>query len=464
MNKPKTIKIAGAGLVGSLLGVLLGRRGYKVDIYEQRGDMRRQDVESGRSINLALSERGIFALKMSGLMDKVEELLIPMRGRMLHDVSGALEFLPYGGRKHEVIYSVSRELLNGLMMTAAEIAPDVNVHFHQKCESVDFENNSLSMTDLNTGQTTKNKFEILIGVDGAGSRIRRNMIPLTEGESTSEFLNHDYKELEIPPGDMGVHKIDREALHIWPRGGYMLIALPNLDGSFTVTLFMPKTGQNSFESLDNAEAVNRFFERQFPDALELMPDLCADYFRNPQGLLGTLRCRPWHFRDDVLILGDAAHAVVPFHGQGMIAGFEDCSELIRLLNKYDDDWATVLPEFDEIRRPNANAIADMALENYITMRDSVRDPKFQLKKELGFELERKYPNRFIPRYSMVMFHRIPYAEVFARGEIQEDILNQLTRDTGTVDGVDFELAGRLIEARLPKLNLELEESTQESSS
>ena len=271
------------------------------------------------------------------------------------------------------------------------------------------------------------------------------------GESSSEFLDHDYKELEIPAAAGQQHQIEKEALHIWPRGGYMLIALPNLDGSFTVTLFMPKTGEPSFESLTDVESVTQFFKTQFPDALALMPDLGEDYFRNPQGLLGTLRCQPWFYRSDVLILGDASHAIVPFHGQGMNAGFEDCSELVRLLELHNDDWSIVLPEFDRIRRPNANAIADMGLENYVTMRDSVRDPKFQLKKEIGFKLESQFPDRFIPRYSMVMFHRIPYADAFERGAIQDGILNELTESTTSIDEVDFERAARLVEERLTQL-------------
>ncbi len=455
MQKPETVTIAGAGLAGSLLGVMLGQRGYKVDIYERRADMRRQDIESGRSINLALSERGIHALKLAGLMDEVEKLLIPMRGRMIHDLSGGTELQPYGQQPHEVIYSVSRELLNSLMMTAAEVAPDVNVHFKTKCESVDLEKKSIAFVDEDTGARSETSYEILIGADGAGSRIRRHLIPANGGMSSSEFLDHDYKELEIPPAADGQHQIEREALHIWPRGGFMLIALPNLDGSFTVTLFMPKSGETSFASLNAPEDVREFFATHFPDALSLMPDVFEDYFQNPQGLLGTLRCSPWFYDESVLIVGDASHAIVPFHGQGMNAGFEDCSELIRLLDEFDDDWGQVLPEFDRIRRPCAEAIADMALENYVTMRDSVRDPKFQLKKEIGFALEQQFPDRFIPRYSMVMFHRIPYDQVLARGEIQGEILDELTQTAKGLEDVDMAAAARMVETRLSRLELEL---------
>jgi kynurenine 3-monooxygenase len=273
-------------------------------------------------------------------------------------------------------------------------------------------------------------------------------MPFVHGESTSELLDHDYKELEIPPGPGNSYLIEREALHIWPRGSYMLIALPNLGGSFTVTLFLPKTGSPSFGTLTDAATVVDFFQQHFPDALQLIPELVSDFFQHPQGILGTVRCQPWYYRDSALIVGDASHAIVPFHGQGMNAGFEDCSELIRLLDQQQDDWASVLPQFDALRRPNADAIAEMALENYITMRSSVVDPQFQLKKEIGFELEKRFPNRFIPRYSMVMFHRLPYAEAFRRGEIQSEILSRLASGKSKISEVDFELASKLVEEEL----------------
>ncbi len=448
MNRPQTVTIAGAGLVGSLLSVMLGQRGYRVTVFERRSDMRREEVDSGRSINLALSERGIHALRQAGLMGEVEKLLIPMRGRMLHLESGEQEFSSYGQREHEVIYSVSREKLNSLMMTAAEAHPDVEVVFDHACEQVEFEQNLITLTHQKTGTTHQHSFEVIVGTDGAGSKIRQALIPIADGTSSSEFLDHDYKELEIPAGPEGTHQIEREALHIWPRGGFMLIALPNLDGSFTVTLFLPRDGEPSFKNLDSREALHDFFRLYFPTAYELIPDLEGDFFDNPQGVLGTVRCEPWFYQNDGLILGDAAHAIVPFHGQGMNAGFEDCSELIRLLDKHEDDWQRVLPEFSQVRKPNADAIADMALENYITMRDSVRDPKFQLKKELGFELERRFPERFVPRYSMVMFHKIAYETALQRGKIQDEILNLLVSGKDDVAEIDFDHAQSLITERL----------------
>ena len=459
MKPPKHITIAGAGLVGSLLSVLLGKRGYEVTILERRPDQRGVKAYSGRSINLALSSRGIHALKLAGLMDEVEKLIIPMRGRKLHLKEGHQELSPYGQKPNEVIYSVSRRDLNHLMMTAAERAELVNVAFDQKLESVDFESNELTVRNAGTDELQQRPFELLIGCDGAGSRTRRALIPINGGESTSEFLDHDYKELEIPAGKPGVggkpsFKIDREALHIWPRGNFMLIALPNQDGSFTVTLFMPKSGENSFEKLKDRESLIAFFQQHIPTALGLIPDLEADFFDNAQGRLGTVRCSPWYFEDKALIMGDASHAIVPFHGQGMNSGFEDCSELVRLLDEHDDDWAKVLPEFDRIRRPNAQAIAEMALENYVEMRSSVADSKFQLKKEIGFELEKRFPDRFVPRYSMVMFHLVPYAEAFNRGEIQKQILNKLVAEIESVDDVDWDKAGAMVEDRLRVVELE----------
>ncbi len=454
MTAPKKITIAGAGLVGSLLAVLLGKRGYEVTIFERRPDMRGREVDAGRSINLALSSRGIHALRQAGLMEEVEKLLIPMRGRMLHFKNGETEFSPYGQRAHEVIYSVSRRDLNCLMMTAAELAEPVNVIFQQQCESIDFDHQILQLHDERQGIRRDEPFELLIGADGAGSRVRRALMPVIHGDSRSEFLEHDYKELEIPPGPSGSYQIEREALHIWPRGGFMLIALPNQDGSFTVTLFLPKTGNPSFESIADPENLQRFFETEFPDAMALIPDLQEDFFKHPQGPLGTLRCSPWFHKDNVLILGDAAHAIVPFHGQGMNSGFEDCSELIRLLDKYEQDWGRVLPEFDAIRRPNAHAIAEMALENYITMRESVADPQFQLKKLVGFELEKRFPDRFVPRYSMVMFHLIPYAQAYERGQIQQQILIELTEGKSKISEIDFELAERLVKEKLNAVDLD----------
>ena len=444
----ENVTIVGAGLAGSLLSVMLGQRGYNVTLHEKRSDMRRQEVDSGRSINLALAQRGIDALSAAGLMDEVQELLIPMKGRHLHLSDGSEEFSPYGQRSNEVIHSVSREQLNSLMMTAAEDHEMVNIVFGSSLEQIEFEQKQVRFKDLNDQREKVLDYDILVGCDGAGSRVRRQMIPLTEGQSNSDFLDHDYKELTIPPGAEGQHLLSREALHIWPRGGFMLIALPNLDGSFTVTLFMEKSGPTSFEALQTPEAVLDFFREYFPSTLPLIPDLATEFFENPTGRLGTLRCEPWFLGDSVMLLGDAAHAIVPFHGQGMNAAFEDCKVFCDLLDDHDQNWSKAIAEFSRVRKPDADAIAEMALENYITMRDSVRDEQFQLKKEVGFKLERLFPTRFVPRYSMVMFHSIPYSEAFERGQAQDEILSQLCAGKTSIEEVDFELGQSLVEKRL----------------
>ena len=440
MSKQKEITIIGAGLVGSLLSVLLGERGYKVDIFEKRGDMRRKDVDSGRSINLALAERGIHALKKAGLMDDVRPLLIPMKGRVLHDRSGKLDFLSYGQRPEEVIYSVSRGELNKIMMEAADKHENVDLHFNKEVSSVDFKNQTVEILNNTNDESNELKYEILIGADGAGSRIRRALLAEVDGEDKSELLDHDYKEITIPAGPNGKHQIEREALHIWPRGGFMLIALPNLDGSFTVTLFLQKHGETSFDSLKEKSALESFFKTEFPDALKLIPNLVTEYYENPQGILGTVRCEPWNYEDNVLLVGDASHAIVPFHGQGMNAGFEDAALLLDELDKFNGKWEAMIPCFGPKRKDDADAIADMALENYITMRESVSDPKFVLKKELGFLLERELPNLFIPRYSQVMFHRIPYHQAMMNGVVQQGVLKLLTKDKETIEEVDLEEA------------------------
>ncbi|HVT44038.1 MAG TPA: NAD(P)/FAD-dependent oxidoreductase [Thermoanaerobaculia bacterium] len=442
----RDVTLIGAGLAGSLLAIYLARRGFEVAIFERRPDLRRVNIAAGRSINLALANRGIHALREVGLMDRIEPLLIPMAGRMLHDEAGNLQFLPYGSRPEEVIYSVSRGALNGIMMDAAE-AGGVTIHFLHNCREVDFEQREVTAI-IDDGRARRFPYRTLIGTDGSASAVRDAVMRATGGESREEPLEHSYKELSIPPSPDGGFRIERNALHIWPRGEFMLIALPNIDGSFTVTLFLPNEGPESFASLTTAEAVLSFFERRFADAVPLLPDLTEAFFENPTGHLSTIRCWPWHYRDQAVLLGDAAHAIVPFHGQGMNCAFEDCSELNACLDSSDGTWEPVFAELARRRKPNAEAIADMALENYVEMRSSVRDPKFQLWKEAAFRLEERQPGRFIPRYSMVMFHSIPYAEAKRRGAIQDEILEELTRETATAAEVDYEKADRLIASRL----------------
>jgi kynurenine 3-monooxygenase len=446
----REITIAGAGLAGALLATYLAKRGFHVKVYERRPDLREVDISAGRSINLALANRGIRALSGVDVMERVQPELIPMAGRMLHDETGELRFSPYGNKPHEVIYSVSRGDLNAALMDAAEATGRVTFHFRQGCRGVDFERREITVRDEETGETRAEPFEVVIGADGSSSKVRASILAATGGEFSEEPLAHSYKELEIPAAMDGGYQMVPGALHIWPRGGYMLIALPNPGGSFTVTLFLPNDGVESFASLTAPEAVERFFRNRFPDARKLMPDLVAMYAENPVGRLATVRCRPWHRDGHALVLGDAAHAIVPFHGQGMNCAFEDCADLDAILDTGPADWETAFAAFEETRKPNADAIADMALENYVEMRDTVTDERFHLKKELGFKLEERHPNRFIPRYSMVMFHHVPYADAQRRGVVNNGILDELVEGVTEVSEVDFGLADRLVRERLPE--------------
>jgi kynurenine 3-monooxygenase len=383
----------------------------------------------------------------------VEAMLTPMKGRMIHNLKGEQQLQPYGQRPEEIIYSVSRGDLNKLCMNAAEQQGNVTIHFNHRCLDVNFDTNELLLKNEITGEEFSRPFNRVIGTDGSASAVREAIHKQQSKLNTVEPLGHSYKELCIPPGSDGEFQMEPHALHIWPRGGFMMIALPNKDKSFTVTLFMPNEGDVSFHSIDNQEKLLAFFNREFPDAVPLIPELIKDYFENPTGHLATVRCDPWHYQDKALLIGDAAHAIVPFHGQGMNCGFEDVSEFDSQIEKYGEDWLKIFSETDRLRRPNGNAIADMAIENYIEMRDSVNDPKFVLQKQLAFELEKRWPDRFIPRYSMVMFHRLPYAIAKARGEVQQKILETLTEDITNLKDVDYVLAEKLITNQLSEINL-----------
>lgn len=451
MLEKNHVTVIGAGLAGALLGIYLARLGYKVDIFERRPDMRSVDISAGRSINLALANRGIHALSELGLLAKIKPFLIPMKGRMVHDQQGKQEFQAYGARASEVIYSISRASLNKLLMDEAEATGLVKIHFSCSLEQVNFPDNILTIKNADN-ELENHAFNRIIGTDGFASQLRQILLDTYSKENyphqvANEALDHSYKELTIPPTQSGEFAIEPEALHIWPRGNYMTIALPNTDKSFTVTLFMPNEGVESFAEIDSNEKLMTLFSQQFPDIIPLAPDLQTDFFNNPTGRLSTIRTSPWFYQDKALILGDAAHAIVPFHGQGMNCAFEDCSALYHLMTK-SDDWQWVFSELETIRRPNSDAIADMALENYIEMRDTVRDERFQLKKLVSFALEKRFPDVFIPRYSMVMFHRIPYAKAQQLGVLQEEILDALTASITAVEQLDYRLAQRLIEEKL----------------
>ncbi|MGE5626117.1 MAG: FAD-dependent oxidoreductase [Bacillota bacterium] len=442
MARP-AVTLLGAGLAGSLLAVFLARRGFEVNLYERLPDMRKHDLPTGRSINLALAHRGIRPLKAVGLLPAVEKLLIPMRGRMLHDKAGNTSLTPYGRTPTEVIHSISRPGLNMLLMDAAEKA-GARIHFGQRVEDVDFDRGEVSLQEDATGRKHAIQAAALIATDGGGSAVRQALAKRRGVKVVEDILPHAYKELTIPAAPGGGHRMEKHALHIWPRGGYMLIALPNLDGSFTVTLFLARTGEPGFDQLEKPEGLKRFFTKEFPDALSLIPDLEKDFYARPTGLMGTVHTERWHAEGKALLLGDAAHAIVPFHGQGMNCAFEDCLVLDECIGRRGADWEKVFTEFEELRRPNAEAIAAMALENYVEMRDAVRDPRFQLQKQLGFLLEERHPGVFVPRYSMVMFHHLPYAEARHRGEIQQRILDALTEGADQLERVDLGRADALV--------------------
>lgn len=446
-NEP--ITVVGAGLAGTLLSIILARRGRRVRLYERQDDMRRVPIDAGRSINLALAARGIRALELAGVMEQVTPELVPLPGRMLHDLSGALTFVPYGQRPEEVIYSVSRPGLNCILLDAAERA-GVELLFRHPAIGADFTRKQVEFQDP-AGQPHDIPMKRVFATDGAGSVLRRAMVDQLGIACTEDLLKHGYKELTLPPWPNGQPRIDKHALHIWPRGGFMLIALPNIDGSFTVTLFLPLDGPDSFETLTTPASIETFFATHFPDVKQLMPGLAAEFLQHPTGIMGTVRCQQWSFEDRLLLVGDAAHAITPFHGQGMNCCFEDCRELDTLLTG-SDDWAHRFHEFETWRRPNTNAIADMAIENYLEMRDTVRDPKFHLHKALSLELERRHPTRFVPRYSMVMFRDdIPYSVAFERGRIHNEILIALTQTADSLAAVDYDMATRLIETKLAPL-------------
>jgi len=450
---PETVYLAGAGPTGALLALLLERRGFKVRLLESRPDPRTDTGSAGRSINLALADRGIEALKRAGVFASIEPELIPMRGRMVHPLNGPATLQPYGQRPNEVIHSISRARLNLTLLELARRRPGIEVSFQTRLEGIDLEAREAQVRDLATGATRQVPMRPLIAADGAGSLVRRRLAERRLIEAHESDLEHGYKELTIAPQPDGGYRLEREALHIWPRGGYMLIALPNTDGSFTATLFLPTRGPVSFETLDSPAAIESFFATRFPDARALLPDLTREFAAHPTGFLGTVHAAPWYHDASVLLIGDAAHAVVPFHGQGMNCCFEDCLELDGCL-EHGGGWEMVFAEFFARRKPDTDAIAQMAIENYLEMRERVVDPRFQLQQALALELERRFPERFIPRYSMVMFHHeIPYRTALERGRLQSALLEELTLTARTLDDIDWAGAETEVLSRLPPLQV-----------
>jgi kynurenine 3-monooxygenase len=449
-RKTETITLIGAGLNGPLLAISLVKRGFQVEIYERRPDMRQVPMSAGRSINLALSTRGIHALAEAGLWEGMRDIVIPMKGRMMHSVDGELTFQRYGKDDTEVINSISRAELNMALMTAAE-ALGVTIHFRQRCMGFDAKSGAVSLRNEETGSETSLPPGIVIGCDGSASAIRGEMLKMSRFNFSQQYLDYGYKELTIPASVAGAHLLEKHALHIWPRGNYMLIALPNIDGTFACILFLPFAGADSFASLRTPADVSRFFQQRFPDAACLMPQLAENYFANPTGAMVTIKCSPWHVEDRFLLLGDAAHAIVPFFGQGLNCGFEDCTVLLQMLDRYGDDWTRVLKEFESQRKVNTDAIADMAIENFVEMRDRVADPRFLFRKKVELELAARFPGVFVPKYAMVTFHRVPYSIALARGAVQDQMLTQLCGSMERLEDLDWALAERLVLSELSPL-------------
>ncbi|MGJ8550944.1 FAD-dependent oxidoreductase [Winogradskyella wichelsiae] len=430
-NKQQNILIIGAGLCGSLLALRLGQRGYNVTVYEMRPDLRTTDISAGRSINLAFSNRGNKAMKLVGLEDKVKELCIPMNGRMIHDKESNTFLSNYSGRDHQYINSISRGELNALLLTEAEKHENVKIHFNKKCKSVDFENTTALFQDYNSKDEFAEDADIIIATDGAGSALRKSYYLGKKFlfSFSQDYLTHGYKELSILPTENGDYKTYKNALHIWPRSSFMLIALPNLDGSFTVTLFLSYAeGEYNFNNLTTPELVTEFFQKEFSDALEIMPNLVDDFFENPTAALGTVKCSPWHYKGNTLLMGDSAHAIVPFYGQGMNASFEDVVEFDKVLDQNLENWEATFTAYEKNRKKDTDAIADLAIDNFHEMKGHVSNPIFQEKRKIEMALEKEFPTAYNSKYSLVTFKEtVGYREAMLRGRAQDKaILNMLT--------------------------------------
>ena len=437
----RSVTILGAGLVGSLLSIILRKKGYEVTVYERRPDMRTASIAAGRSINLAMSARGWKALELAGLRQELEALAIPMYGRYLHQADGTAAFQQYG-KNNEAIYSISRGELNKRLMTLAE-KEGVHIHFEHRCLRVDVAENIAHFQTL-SGEEKTIQTDLLFGADGAFSALRNSYMHLDRVDASHFYLEHGYKELSIPPEESGNLRMEKHALHIWPRKNFMLIALPNTDGTFTCTLFLPFEGEVSFNALKTEEDVLSFFNTHFPDAVPMMPTLVQDFFTNPTSSLITTHIKPWHYKDKSALIGDAAHAIVPFYGQGMNAGFEDCTILAGLLEKHQEDWTTILKEYDKSRKPNGDAVAQLALLNFVEMRDKVADPIFLERKKIEKELGRRFPEQFISVYEMVSFSHTPYETALKCVQAQDRLLAQIMQDGDFFSNVESPgFSGRL---------------------
>lgn len=425
--------------MGSLLSIYLAKRGYQVEIYERRPDMRKTDISAGKSINLALSDRGWRGLEGVGIAEEIRKIGIPMYGRFIHHKNGTTALLPYG-KKDQAIYSVSRADINMKLMDLAVHQANVKIHFNERCSNIDRKAYTATFENSVSGKQSTVNSELLFGADGAFSSVRLNMqLQSDRFEYNQHYISAGYKELIIPPGENGSFLLEKNALHIWPRGSFMMIALPNPDGNFTCTLFLPFEGEKSFASLNTREAVKAFFDEEFPTAVPLMPTLLDDFMNNPISSLVTVKCFPWTFDNRIALIGDAAHAIVPFFGQGMNCGFEDCVVLNNLLDKHADNWPAVMQEYQALRKPDADAIADLAVGNFIEMRDKTADPVFVLQKKIEARFSEKHPGKWLPLYSMVTFSPdIRYHEALHEGHKQQAIMDKVMAMPGIEQAWDSE--------------------------
>lgn len=425
MKQEKTATIIGAGLVGSLWAVYLSKAGYKVTIYERRPDIRKAEISAGKSINLALSVRGWTALDKVGVGDEIRKIAIPMYGRMMHDLEGNLTYQPYG-KEGEAIFSVSRGKINAKMMDIAERHGSATIHYRHTCEGVNIETGEATMCNEVSQERFTVKGDVVFAVDGAFSSVRYNSFQKRNRFTYSQnYIEDGYRELLLPANADGSYKMDKNALHIWPRGRFMLIALANEDGSFTCTLFMPyENDRYAFDQLTSKEKVEHFFQEVFPDFYRMMPDVAEAWEDHPLSSLAIVRCKPWH-AGKVALMGDAAHATVPFYGQGMNAGFEDCRVMFELMEKHQEDWPAVFEEYSRLRKPDGDALQDLSLDNYLVMRDYVADPSFILRKKIEAKFSEMYPERWMPLYSQVTFSNIRYSEAYQQGQLQNAIMDEI---------------------------------------
>lgn len=422
----KKVNIVGAGLVGSLLSIYLAKKGYSINIYERRPDMRKVSMSAGRSINLALSDRGWRGLEGVGIADEIRKIGIPMYGRFIHHKDGTTAQQPYG-KDSQAIYSVSRADINMKLMDLAEQQENVSIHFDERCANIDRKNLKATFEHNISKKITETSSDLLFGADGAFAASRLNMqLQSDRFEYNQHYIDCGYKELIIPPGENGKFLMEKNALHIWPRGSFMMIALPNPDGNFTCTLFLPFEGEKSFANLKTKEAIQHFFDTEFSDAVPLMPTLIEDFMTNPVSSLVTVKCFPWVFDEKIALIGDAAHAIVPFYGQGMNCGFEDCVVLNELIDKHQENWEEILKEYEGLRKPDADAIADLAIANFVEMRDKTADPKFLLQKKIEAKFSANHPDKWIPLYTMVTYSpHIRYSKALKEGEKQQAIMDKI---------------------------------------